>query len=201
LGDLACEQLLTKPCNAIQQQCPTGPLSCFNCTNQICPSSYICDSGTGDCVCSTLCGQTCCSPDQTCTSGTCVTNCPSGETRCGTTCCPSSQMCSNGQCVNTSCPSGDVVCGANCCSPGSICIAYIGNGGALTCFPPGTVPCSNGDACLPGIGSPVCCTGPLTYHTDTCCYGGSICCQTADANWCCPPTTRCATTDALPHCL
>jgi hypothetical protein len=97
-------------------------------------------------------------------------------------------------CATPTCPPGDTPCGANCCSyVNGLCIPYIGNGGALTCFPPGTVACSDGNACLPGIGTPVCCVSPEGYKYDNCCYEGEQCCQIPYATWCCPATTSCGT--------
>ncbi len=97
-------------------------------------------------------------------------------------------------CATPTCPPGDTPCGTNCCSyVNAECLPYIGNGGALTCFPAGSVPCSDGDVCLPGLGTPLCCVSPDGYKYGTCCYGGEQCCQIPYATWCCPATTSCGT--------
>jgi hypothetical protein len=61
-----------------------------------------------------ICGDQCCSPEESCINGSC---CPQGSV-CGNQCCAPGQTCVNGSC----CPNASV-CLDQCCSPDQFCIS------------------------------------------------------------------------------
>lgn len=163
--------------------CCAAGMFCFNdqCMAQ-CPSATV------------ACGTTCCSSRQTCSNGQCVTpTCPVNTTPCGTTCCPSTATCVNGQCVPTVCPEPQVnyPCGAKCCSQAAFPLCYAtAPTGALNCYPPGSVQCSDltvFDSPGPGF----CCVATPGSGITQYCAEGFVCCNIPGCTWCCAAGEAC----------
>ncbi|EXK77461.1 hypothetical protein FOQG_17832 [Fusarium oxysporum f. sp. raphani 54005] len=167
--------------------CAVGACVCNNSNQPQCNGA--CPDYSSDSANCGKCGHACNPSTEKCQAGTCVPNCPPGQTQCGSSCvdlktdpkncgvcgttCPSGK-CENGACVTPSC-AGETCDTFTTCGAGGTCVCASTSGGTGFCVD-GSTPCSGLADCNTNAD---CATGEVCAVNTCCvrnvCVGATFC--------------------------
>ncbi len=180
----------------------TLPNATPECTGGVCMIAS-CNPGFGDCNnnpadgCETSlandpnncggCGVVC-ATGQMCTSGSCVSSCPPGQTLCGGVCCPEGATCTNGMCPLP--PSECLSCFCPCASLPS-CGTSPSTGSACFCFPTTE---------HPNQGDMTACSSDFECGTRSTCQSSADCQALYGPGFVCTTNTCCGANECAPLC-
>ncbi len=188
-------------CGGCGEVC-TLPNATPECTGGVCMIAS-CNPGFGDCNnnpadgCETSlandpnncggCGVVC-ATGQMCTSGSCVSSCPPGQTLCGGVCCPEGATCTNGMCPIP--PSECLSCFCPCASLPS-CGTSPSTGSACFCFPTTE---------HPNQGDMTACSSDFECGTRSTCQSSADCQALYGPGFVCTTNTCCGANECAPLC-